>query len=122
MLESLCAYSGDGEGDPLTKEERELFDFSAFSGTYGTIEHHMATDIMRIESQNGGNLKKAKFKYFLGRLVLPMSAYESSHPFVFKHKWLIPFHAVWRLISAVFTKPKKVIYQLRSIIKFKKKK
>lgn len=121
MLVRLCEHDGGDENDPLTPAERELYDFSCFAGTYGTVAQHMATDITRIEEERGVSTRGAKVRYFFRRLVLPMSAYQSNHPFIYKHKWLIPFHAVWRLVAAVFTKPKRVFGQIKLLVKFKKR-
>ena len=121
LLIKLCEYDGISDNDPLTASERELFDFSCFAGTYGTVAQHIATNITRIEEEKGLTTRGAKVRYFFSRMVLPMSAYQTAHPFIYKHKWLIPFHTVWRLISAVFTRPRTVWRQIKTIVKFKKR-
>ena len=121
LTEQLCLHDGSDENDPLTPAERELYDFSCFAGTYGTVAQHMATDLAKIEEERGVSIRGAKVRYFFRRLVLPMSAYQASHPFLYKHKWLIPFHAIWRPFGALLTRPKRVISQIRMLIKFKKK-
>lgn len=121
LTERLCLHDGFDEGDPLTPAERELYDFSCFAGTYGTVAQHMATDLAKIEEERGVSVRGAKVRYFFRRLVLPMSAYQTSHPFLYKHKWLIPLHVIWRPIGALLTRPKRVISQIGMLIKFKKK-
>lgn len=97
-------------GKKLDAGQEEMLSYIAGSGTYGTVKHAVEN---KVERMGGG--RKAKFRYFMKHLFLPMESLEVSYPGVARRRWLIPFFAVYRLGKAVLTKPARVRAELKAL-------
>ena len=91
-------------GEELTDDEKEMLEYIIFSGTYGTQKNYV---------QNGLR-KKGRVGFLISRTFLPYSAMVSAYPILHKLPFLLPVFWVVRIVSALFSKPKKVMYQLLS--------
>lgn len=84
----------------LSVKERKFLDYVIYSGTYGNHENHVKNQIEDLSS-NGQVTKKAVIKYYFRRLFPELKWYKYHTPFIYKHKVLIPFYAVYRIIKTI---------------------
>jgi hypothetical protein len=100
--------------EPLTSEDRETLDYVVTSGTYGTITHRVENKVKKL---GGGT--KGMIRYFFSRLVLPMNSLKTAHPFVYRHKYLIPFFTIYRLGKGLFFRWKRVYAVVKALLRMK---
>ena len=101
---------------PISEAERENLMYYVSSGTFGTSEHAMTNRIAR--NLSGDDSDQSKQKYLKSRLFLSREAIKNQYPFFYKHKILIPVLHLYRLMKAVFVKPKKVLHEFKSVKEF----
>jgi len=76
-------------GEPeLTEEEEELLTAFAVSGSHGTHYQRVRNDIR----------KNGRLKYLMGRLFLPMDEVRAFFPAFYRHKALLAFLPLYRLL------------------------
>ena len=90
---------GDGK---LTEDDKRMLAYMVDSGAYGTMTHNVENQVARY----------GRAGYLVRRAFPPLSAMEELYPVLERVPVLLPACWVWRLVSAVVTKPKKVLYQL----------
>lgn len=96
-------------GKKLTDEEKKLLDYFIFSGTYGNMENNI-----------NNSLKKnnySKTKYIFSRLIPPMSEIGKRYPIVYRHRILLPFLPVYRVINLLMRNRRKLINEVRILIR-----
>lgn len=93
----------------LTPEEAERLDFYIGSGTYGTKQNHM--EQMGVSTDRGGYIRQ--------RLFPPMGFYEDNFPFLYKHRYLIPFFLMYRAGRLLFTGFGRFLRELKLMKKMK---
>lgn len=108
-------------GDPvqLTEEEQELTAFYIDSGTYGTFEGLVSQKLNKL-SGDGEVTLGTKVRYFFGRLFPDIEPYRKIYPFFYKHRVLLPVFWGYRLVKGIFTKPKRLLNELKLLGKVKK--
>ena len=89
-------------GEELTQEQEAMLGYMADSGAYGTMAHNVGNQL----AQYG------RAGYLVRRAFPPIRTMEVLYPVLARVPVLLPVCWVWRLVSAVVTKPKKVGYQL----------
>ena len=89
-------------GEPLTQEQEDVLGYMADSGTYGTTSHKVSNQVARY----------GRMGYLVHRAVPPLEFMQMLYPVLESHPVLLPVCWVWRLASAVVTKPKRVREQL----------
>lgn len=99
--------------DKMSEEERESLLYILQSGTFG-IEEHIVKNAMKRQGEN-----KSKGRYIWRRIFPDKVWLETYHPFVYKHKWLIPPFIMYRFIRGIFTKSGKVIREMRALRKMR---
>ena len=104
-------------GTELNEEEKQQLMYYLSSGAHGTADHMMHN---RVSNALSGDDESAKGKYIRNRIFLRGAELKRKHPFVYRHKILLPFFDVYRLFRAAFTKPKKTWTELKRVLKFKK--
>ena len=104
-------------GTALNEEEKHQLMYYLSSGAHGTADHMMHN---RVSNALSGDDESAKGKYIRDRIFLRGEELKRKHPFVYRHKILLPFFDVYRLFRAAFTKPKKTWTELKRVMKFKK--
>lgn len=101
---------------PLSEEEEEMLGFILDSGVYGTFKHSLS---QRLEQLDGS--LKGKLKYIRSRLFLPMEYVKAFHPFVYRHRVLLPFLNLWRLVKALTVYWKAIRPELLGLFRLRKK-
>lgn len=92
----------------LNEEERSMFEYIVFSGTYGNKENAVVNKINR----EGG-----KLKYVWGRIFPPLEKLKSDYPVFFKYKILIVFLPFYRFIKILTVSKKRVKRELKALSK-----
>ena len=88
----------------LTEEEREALAWLESSGGYGTTAHRVEVELRRLQNDGGPVNARTKAKYLFRRLFPEWSWYRVNAPFVYYHRWTVPFYWVSRLGRGVFMK------------------
>lgn len=83
-------------GVPLTEMDEKMLAYIIASGTYGLYENKVSN---KVESFGGG--ARGKLRYFLTRLFIPMDTIRTAYPVVYRHKILLPFLYVYRIIKGL---------------------
>ena len=76
----------------MNNSEREMLKYIILSGVYGVTENMIQNELK----------KYGKCKYFFYRIFIPMSAVETRYPFFARHKILLPFLPVYRLVKRIY--------------------
>lgn len=108
---ALKIFSGDN-ADSLSEKEREMLEYFLFSGTYGTVKNVVENRMKKIDSQTGS---ASKFKYWKSRVFPPMEYYQVYMPFIYRHKWLLPFGWLYRTVRAVTFRRKKLQSEMSAL-------
>ena len=73
-----------------------MLEYMLSSCVYGTVDHQIKSYIKK----TGGHIN-GRMGYILTRLFIPMNDLKAYHPFVYKHKILLPFLSVYRIIRVL---------------------
>lgn len=95
---------GPASPPALTEKERDMLRWVASSGAYGTAAHHIEAELRRLQNGDGPVTARTKMKYLLRRLFPEWSWYSVNAPFVYRHRWTVPFYWAYRLGRGVFVK------------------
>mgnify|MGYP003299314102 CR=1 FL=1 len=109
-----------GEEGLLTDEEYDLLFYCCTSGAYGRTTTYVKNGIHSLEKKGNSTLA-AKFKYVMRRLFPPVLYYRTYYPFAYRHRWAIPFVAVWRFFKVLILAPKRILVPFRTVIRYKGK-
>ena len=97
----------------LTKEELEYVEYYFTSGTYGTAKQRMKNEIHKFELEGS---KHAKAKYVFRRLFPTVSWFKNHSKLLETYPILIPFYAVFRIITKIFTSWRKWTSEIKNIL------
>jgi hypothetical protein len=107
----------------LTKAEKKMLEYFSSCGAYGNTKTGEINTIKKIIKSNRSEEEnvtlKMKFSYVFSRLFPPLEAYKTRYPFFYRHKYLIPFLFVYRmvngLIKIVFKKDKAIKTEIEAL-------
>ena len=99
-------------GEELTDEDRKMLDYTVASGVYGN-EENRAENTLR---------EKGRAGYFLSRLTIPYDRMQELYPVLRKAPVLYPFVWTYRLVHALLFKNRRVLYQLKAGLAWKREK
>ena len=74
-----------------------MYDYILGAGVYGSLKNR----VLSVRSRVGGSVS-----YSLSRIFMPYKKMKLSYPVLEKHKWLLPFMWVHRLIKKLLVKNK----------------
>lgn len=96
-----------GTGEALSQEDEALFLYHISAGTYGNWSTLVDNRLKKVAGDGNKITLWVKVKYILYRLFPPVEFYEDYAPLAYRYRILIPFAAVYRIISrAVFSAPR----------------
>lgn len=102
------------------KKECKMLSYLMNSGTYGTITNKVKNELSDINEEAEKINLWAKINYLFGRIFPGMEHMKKFEPFIYEHKWLIPFFWIYRIaIRAPFMKSKSILAEFRSVMKVK---
>ncbi len=99
----------------LSDEDKKMLVYILGSGTFGNMDNLFAKELQKSESSS-------KMQYYLKRIFPPVSTYQYSHPFVYKHKIVYPFFWLYRTAVNPIKHRKYLKKEVRSIKKMTDKK
>lgn len=100
----------------LSQKERKMLDYVLFSGTYGTKDNVINNKLRKIQPNNEISVN-TKLKYYWYRLFPPIKSMETYYPFFGRHKILLPFGYIYRLVVKGFIKRKEVSLEFKTVFK-----
>ncbi|MBP5596413.1 MAG: nucleotidyltransferase family protein [Pseudobutyrivibrio sp.] len=98
----------------LTQSDKDLLEYMINSGIYGNIDNFVSNNINK---EGGGAV--GKIRYCFSRLFLPMDVIKHAFPTFYKHKILIPFLPIYRIIKGIKYNNSKLKNELISVFKNK---
>ena len=105
----------------LSAEDKEMLRYIAFSGTYGSFENSVSNRVAKY-----GSGRFAKIKYTVGRLTVPINEkdsrygiYRSFYPWFYEKKYRLPLLFFYRLFVGVTSGRRKVMGEIRVLLKHK---
>ena len=104
-------------GQSLNEEEKQQLMYYLSSGSRGTKEHLVSNRITNELSEDDSN--SSKRRYLAERIFLRGEELKRKHPFVYRHKVILPFFYVYRFFKAMIKRPKKVWAEFKRVIHFK---
>lgn len=115
LSEKLLGVPGlDKEFSP---EEEQLLDAFFTSGAFGTQSQLFQKSFEKFREEHGGS----RLGYFLRRMFPPRELLGVAYPIVKRHKWLVPFVWIYRLIYTAFTNPGRMLRETKHISTEKQK-
>lgn len=100
---------------PLDQEDEKLLIFLMKSGTYGNMTNFFERNYSRLHDDTPVFMKKIKYIY--RRLFLTKEECKDAFPFLYKHMYLMPIFAIYRIMNAIFLRPKKIFSEFKFILK-----
>lgn len=102
--------------EELTQEEWEIVRYYLESGTYGTMKNHLEKKF-----NIGGDHKSVtvamKTNYYLKRLMPGMTYFKNHKPFIYEHKWMIPFFLIYRAVRGLIWNGKRIWREIKLVYK-----
>lgn len=92
-----------------------MLDWVVSSGVYGTAAHRVQAKLRRLQNGDGPVTTQTKAKYLLSRIFPDWGWYRSNAPFVYSHRWALPFYFVRRLCRGVFIKGRRVLREVSEV-------
>lgn len=108
-------FSFPSRQEELTEEEARMLAWMESSGVFGTTAHHVQNGLQELEEAGNGAGTKAKCVYLLRRVFPDLTWYRFNEPFVYRHRWLIPFFWVYRLFRGTFVNGVRNLQTLRIV-------
>lgn len=90
-----------GQDIPLNANEKEMFSYMIRCGLFGNEEIGSENRVIKQMKKENVDAETAKRQLFLKRLFPDLHYYEIRVPFVYRHKVLIPFYWLYRLIRKI---------------------
>lgn len=100
----------------LTSEEDTYVQYYFSSGTYGTEKQRIQNEVHKLELEGS---KHAKAKYLFRRLFPSVSWFREYNTFLDKYPVCIPFYAIFRLVTKLFTRWGKWTGEVKTVKKTK---
>ena len=100
----LCMNAFDGE---MNDEDKAFLDFLLSCGVYGT-------DKQQMDNRMKGN---SKLTYLKERIYPSDEVYQDLYPFFYKYKVLLPFLPFFRLFLAMIHSPKRILKEIKMLIR-----
>ncbi len=88
----------------LSEEEWDMLKYYLSSGVYGTLERGIENRVNKFRTKGG---RKSKLKYYWSRIFPDAKVIEKNYAFVSKHKFLLPFGYMYRLLLGLCDKDRR---------------
>jgi len=98
----------------LDKENQKLLMYLIKSGTYGNADIFYERRYAKIDDKND-ILKKVKYIY--RRLFLSKEECKDTYPFLYRHMYLMPFFAIYRIGCSLILRPQRIKREIKFILK-----
>ncbi len=98
------------ENGVLSDSAQKMGDRILSSGTFGSMQQKVS----RAVEQHGGGIG-GKLRYLRGRIFLPEELIRARHPFFWKHRFLIPFLPIYRLVVGIKNYRGSILGEIRAL-------
>jgi hypothetical protein len=102
----------------LSREEADMLNYIGRSGVYGFEENKFRNGMKEIITESGTDGRTdagIKWKYYWRRIAPPLSWYEVPYPFLYRHRYFIPFFVVGRFFYALLFKRGRIKNEMAAI-------
>lgn len=99
----------------LAADEAAMLDWLESSGVYGTVAHSVQIRLRQMQGGDGPATARTKAKYLFRRIFPGWDWYQVNAPFVFRHRWTVPFYWVIRLCRGVFIKGRRNLREVSEV-------
>jgi hypothetical protein len=101
----------------LSKQEQSELSYFICSGTYGTTENRVRNTLEKFQPDGKKISSKTKLKYYLRRLFPDLEMMKMYAPICYRHKWLIPFFWLIRIVRGVLFKRSNIVDEIKMVQK-----
>jgi len=105
----------------LSQKEQDLLLYYLDSGVYGTLKNSIEKKLRTYQPDQKKISSATRIRYYVDRLLPDEDHYINYAPFVYKHKWLIPFYLVFRVVRGLIKKRNKIQSEIQVLHKIDKK-
>ena len=95
----------------LTDADQKMLDYILSSGTYGTTEHLVSNQIMKL-----GGGRRGKLRYLWSRIFIPIESAKGAYPYFYEHKLLLPVLPFYRAWKGLAISPQRLRRELKALI------
>lgn len=99
-------------GEALTPAEDEILAYLSGCGAYGSYDQKAVNQISAL----GGGLR-GKIRYFRKRLFMPIEDIQYAYPVVYRHRILLPFLYIYRIIKGLTSRRGTTLADLKALKK-----
>lgn len=96
----------------VSEEDMPILDAFFASGTHGTEKQLFQKSFEKFSDGDRGS----RFRYFVARMFPSAKMLGVAYPIVKKHRWLVPFVWVYRLVRSVICRPGRVFRETKHLI------
>lgn len=122
-FETVCRSLGEKLFSPvpcteLTEQERDMLNWAESSGVYGTIDHCVQSGLRRLQNDEKPVTFRTKMRYLFRWFFPEWDWYRLRAPFVYRHRWAVPFYWVYRLFRGVFVYGRENLREAGAVITY----
>ena len=108
-----------GASPALTEGERKMLRLVENGGVYGSSAQRIRSDLRRYQGDDLKVTARTKVKYLFRRIFPTWKWYRANAPFVYQHRWAVPFFWVYRLCRGVFGNGRKYYREARAVYTYR---
>ena len=82
------------------------------------MKNHIEKELQKYKTANNITAK-TKIRYYLERLIPNMEYYKNHVPLIYRHKWLMPFFVVFRMIRGLIKNGGSIKNEIKLVFKIK---
>ena len=105
-------------GQPLTDAWQTELNYYIRSGTFGNYQQHRQLYLQN--RLNGDDSKQSKRRYLIKRIFISDDDLKAHYPFIHRHKILYPLLLIYRPVKGVFTRPREILREYKTVRSFQK--
>lgn len=98
----------------LMPDEVKVLDRFIFSGTYGTFENKVKSELCSIKAETGSK-RSVKLNYYKKRIFISGNRLKDAYPFFYKYKVFLPALWMFRMFRIILFRRKKLRNEFSSI-------
>lgn len=105
LADKVLGNPADFSVSDLDEHEADRLNYILFSGAYGNFENLIRNKVSSF-SDDSSSSASAKRRYIMSRLFPSMAIIKEFYPFFYRHKLLLPFLYIYRMIRSITDLPK----------------
>ncbi len=109
-------FSSHTQTAELTEEEADTLAYMEEAGAYGTLAQKAAAKLNELREEGEKVGTRLKLRYVFRRLFPKQEWYRAYVPFVYRHRWALPFYWLYRLFRGVVLNGERNRKMLRAVL------